>query len=153
MSDFSNSLHFVCSNNYVFLIKSKSGSYALEVWLFFFWNPFFFKSVILLRNYVIFYEKRQFCGFFRFLFIFIKLFNIYWKINIILLLPLFSTLKKGENGLPKNCWTTNRKHCATVQVWGVVEPQWIFRGWASSVDPFRVKQFKLSFTLILVRVL
>ena len=111
MSDFSNSLHFICSNNYVFLRKSKSGSYALEVWLFFFWNPFFFKSVILLRNCVIFYKKRRFCGFFRSFFIFIKLFNIYWKINIILSLPLFSTLKNEENGRPKNCYTTNRKHC------------------------------------------
>ena len=100
---------------------------------------FFFKSVILLRNYVIFYKKRQFCGFFRFFFIFIKLFNIYWTINIILLLPLFSILKKEENGLPKNCYTTNRKHCATVQVWGVVEPQWILREWVSSVDSSRVK--------------
>ena len=100
----------------------------------------FFKSVILLRNYVIFYEKRQFCGFFRSFFIFIKLFNIYWKINIILLLTLFSTLKSEENGLPKNCYTTNRKHCATVQVWGVVEPQWILKGWASSVDLSRVNK-------------
>ena len=45
-----------------------------------------------------------------------------------LLLPLFSTLKNEENGPPKNCYTTNRKYCARVQVWGVVEPQWILRG-------------------------
>ena len=51
---------------------------------------------------------------------------------------MFSTLKNEENGLPKNCYTTNRKHCATVQGWGVVEPQSILRGWASSVDPSRV---------------
>ena len=80
----------------------------------------------------------NFADFLGFFFIFIKLSNIYWKINIILLLPLFSTLKNEENGLPKNCYTTNRKHCATIQVWGVVEPQWTVRGWASSVDGSRV---------------
>ena len=47
---------------------------------------------------------------------------------MILLLPLFFTLKNEENGLSKNCYTKNRKHCATVQVWGVVEPQWILLG-------------------------
>ena len=110
---------------------------------------FFFKPVILLRNYVIFHKKLQFCGFFRSFFIFIKLFNIYWKITIILLSPLFSTLKNEENGLPKNCYTTNRKHCVTVQVWGVVEPQWILRGGASSVDPSRVKNQLNSWILLL----
>ena len=107
------------------------------------YSSFEIRFFFLNRSYcwetkLFFYKKRQFCGFFRSFFIFIKLFNIYWKINIILLLPLFFTLKNEKNGLPKNCYTTNRKHSAMVQVWGVVEPQWILRGWASSVDPFRV---------------
>ena len=128
MSDFSNSLHFACSNNYVFLRKSKSGSYALKVWLFFFWNPFFLNRSYYWESTLFFIKNGNFADFLGLFFIFIKLFNIYWKINTILLLPLLPTLKNEENGLPKNCYTTNRKHWATVQVWGVVEPQWILLG-------------------------
>ena len=58
---------------------------------------------------------------------------------------MFSALKNEENGLPKNCYTTNRKDCATLQVWGAVEPQWIIRGWASSVDRSRVKELLLKY--------
>ena len=63
-------ISLIPSTSYVQIImfiyeKAKAVHMPLECDYSSFEIRFFFKSVILLRNYVIFYKKRQFCGFFR----------------------------------------------------------------------------------------